>query len=91
MKNTIKDFQLGNYNFHVYSIETEGGAVRGIEITDAFAGTEKIGFNEKLSITFTDANLIENESFKHENIKNINNLKDMCKFILKEIEQEDEE
>ncbi|MDY0270142.1 hypothetical protein [Trichloromonas sp.] len=67
MKDTIKNFELGNFNFHVYSIETEDGYVRGIEITDAFVGMEKIGFGEKLSMTFTDPHLIEDKNFKHEN------------------------
>lgn len=85
MKDTIKNFELGDFHFHVYSIETENGNVRGIEISDAFAGTEKIGFNEKISITFTDSHLIEDKNFKRKNEKNINNLKEMCELILNEI------
>lgn len=30
MKDKIKNFELGNFNFHIYSIETENGNVRGI-------------------------------------------------------------
>lgn len=84
MKDNIKNFELGNFNFHVYSIETDGGKVRGIEITDAL-GVDKIGFNEKISITFTDKELIDDSKVKHQNIKNIHNLKNMCEFILNEI------
>ena len=85
MKDRVENFTLGDFNFHVYSIGTEGGQIRGIEITDALGEIEKIGFNGKLSITFTDPHIIKDEGFRYKNEKNIDNLKTMCKLILDEI------
>lgn len=87
MKDKIENILLGDFNFHVYSLETETGNVRGIDITDVFLGNEKIGFDKKLSITFTDPHLIEDKVFKGKNSDNIENLKELCKFILNEIDK----
>jgi hypothetical protein len=76
---------IGDFKFHLFSLKTDTGSVRGIEITDAFAGIEEIGFIKKLSIPFTDPHLIDDEKFKQENHNNIEGLKKLCEFILNEI------
>lgn len=85
MNDKIKNFSIGDFNFHVYSIRAKGGSVRGITIKDALAGREKIGFDKCLSITFTDAKIIDDENFRRENLKNIDGLVGMCEFILDEL------
>lgn len=85
MKDKIKDYLIGDFKFHVYSLETETGHVRGIDITDAFLGNEQIGFDKILKITFTDPHLIEDEVFKIKNHNNIESLIELSKFILNEI------
>jgi len=87
MKSKIENITIGNYNFHIYSIETDDGFVRGIEITDAYLGIEEIGFRKKLMIPFTDTNLIDDPKSKRDNVDNIENLEKLSKLILELIKQ----
>jgi glutamine amidotransferase PdxT len=83
----INHYFLGDYKFSFMKMQVKkNNFIRNLEISDANLGTEELGYNKKLSVNFISPKLIEDKQQKEISKQNIAELKEFCKFVLKELE-----